>query len=269
MIQIGILGCGTIGSALAKAVLKKFSDKARLSCVSDRHPEQISKLLKLLKRKDIHVVSISELIRQSDLIIEAASVKASQEVVPMVLKAGKEILVLSVGGILKIKNLSGLLERSKGRVYIPSGAIAGIDGVLAAKTGSIKSVQITTRKPLKSLRQAPFFVEQGFQATKVKKPTLIFEGNALSAIENFPENVNVAATLSLAGIGPQKTKVRIFTSPTYRYNIHEIEIKSSYGQALTQVINLPSKENPKTSALAIGSAVAMLDKILSHIKIGT
>ncbi len=269
MIQIGILGCGTIGSALAKAVLKKFPQKARLQFVSDHHPDQIIKLRKQLK-VNFKSVSISELIRRSDFIIEAASVKASEKIVPLVLAAGKEILVLSVGGILKIKNLQNLLNRSQGgKVYIPSGAIAGLDGVLGSKNGGIKSVRITTRKPLKSLAQAPFFLKQGFRSDRIKKPTLIFEGNALKAIEHFPENVNVAASLSLAGIGPKKTKVRIFTSPTYRYNQHEIEIQGGYGQIVTRVTNVPSRENPKTSALAIGSAIATLEKIFSPIKIGT
>ena len=269
MIQIGILGCGTIGSALAKSVVNKFSGKARLKFVSDRHPEQISKLRKKLSPLHLEAVSISQLVRKSDFIIEAGSVKAAQEIVPLVLKAGKQILVLSVGGILGIKNFSKLLCKTNGRVYIPSGAIAGIDGVLASKNGGIKSVRITTRKPLKGLQQAPFFIKNGFNAEKIKKPTLIFKGNAAEAIENFPENVNVAATLSLAGIGPQKTQVRIFTSPTYRYNMHEVEIESGYGKIVTQVTNLPSKENPKTSALAIGSALAALEKIFSSQKIGT
>lgn len=269
MIQIGILGCGTIGSALARAVVQKFPAVARLAYVSDRHPEQILKLRSRLKPVKIKAVSVSELIRKSDFIIEAASVKASEEIVPLVLAAGKSILVLSVGGILRIKKLPDLLKRSKGSLHIPSGAVAGIDGVLAARTGGIESVQITTRKPLKGLMHAPYFIKKGFQAGKIKKPTLIFEGNAEAAIRNFPENINVAVTLSLAGIGAQKTRVRIFTSPTYRYNMHEIQIQSGYGQIVTQVINLPSRENPKTSALAIGSAIAALEKIFSPIKIGT
>ncbi len=269
MTQIGILGCGTIGSALAKAVVHKFPAKARLKYVSDRHPEQISKLRKQLKSVKLEVVSLEELVRKSDLIIEAASVKASERLVPLVLAAGKKALILSVGGLLNIPKLPELLRKTRGCLYIPSGAVAGIDAVLASQSGGIKSVQITTRKPLKSLKSAPFFIKKGFRADKIKKPTLIFQGPAQKAIQNFPENVNVAATLSLAGIGPRKTRVRIFTSPTYEYNSHEIEIKSGYGQMVTQVINLPSKENPKTSALAIGSAIAALEKIFSSIKIGT
>ena len=189
--------------------------------------------------------------------------------VPKVLACGKDVLALSVGGILEIKNLNRLLARSRGRVYIPSGGVAGIDAVLAAKTGQIHSVRITTRKPLRSLRSAPYFSKNGFRPEQIKKPTLIFKGNAYEAIRNFPENVNVAATLSLAGIGPKRTHVQIFTSPTYRYNVHEIEINGSFGRIISQVTNLPSQENPKTSALAIGSAIATLEKIFDHIKIGT
>ncbi len=268
MIRVGIVGCGTIGSALAKAIETRFTNFARLAYLSDLHPEKIRNLQKKLKTKFVSV-SIHELIRKSDFIIEAASVKASQAVVPLVLNAGKRILVLSVGGLLKIQNFLHLMEKSKGCVYIPSGGIAGIDGVLAMKTGHIKSVEITTRKPIPGLRNSPYFIKKGFCAETIKKPTLIFHGNAADAIDLFPENVNVAVTLSLAGLGPRKTRVRIYTSPTYKNNMHEITIKGSFGTIVTQLTNLPSKENPKTSALAIGSAIATLEKIFSQIKIGT
>lgn len=269
MIQIGLVGCGNIGSALAEALQSKFSETVRLKYISDRHPHQILKLRKQFKSLRLKTVSVTDLVKKSDFVIEAASVNASEQLVPLVLKANKQILVMSVGGLVKIKRLDQLLKRSKGRVFIPSGGIAGIDAVLAAKVGGIQSVQITTRKPLKSLKQAPFFLGLGFLGKKMKRPKLIFQGNALSAIKNFPENVNVAATLSLAGIGPKKTKVKIFTSDSYRFNVHEIEIRGRYGKIMTQVTNVPSPRNPKTSALAIGSAIATVEKIFSPIKIGT
>ncbi len=269
MIQIGIIGCGTIGSALARAIQKRFSKFARLAYVSDINPSQIQKLRKKIRSHRFRSVSPTELIKESDFIIETASVDASCKVIPKVLKAGKSVLVLSVGGILKIPNLDRLLTKSRGYVYIPSGGVAGIDAVLAAKTGQIHSVRITTRKPLRSLQSAPYFSKKGFRPERIKKPTLIFEGSAYHAIQNFPENVNVAVTLSLAGIGPRRTRVRIFTSPTYQHNMHKIEIVGSFGRIVSQVTNLPSRENSKTSALAIGSAIATLEKIFKKIKIGT
>lgn len=268
MIRIGIVGCGTIGSALAKAIEKKFPHVARLSYISDHHPEQLKNLQRHIKGK-VSSVPTEQLIDKSDFIIEAASVSASAALIPKILKAGKSILVLSVGGILKVKALSALLKVSTGSLYVPSGAIAGIDGILAHRIGVIKKVEITTRKPLKSLRNAVFFKKVNRNPDLIKKPTLIFEGTASKAIEHFPENVNVAVTLSLAGIGPTKTKVKIFTSPAYKYNVHEIAVTGSFGNLVTRVTNLPSKDNPKTSALAIGSAIATLEKIFSRFKVGT
>ena len=269
MVRIGIIGCGTIGSILAKTIQSRFAHFASLAYVSDINPAQIEKLRKKIKSARFRSVLISELIKKSDFVIETASVRAAEEVIPQALKQGKDVLILSVGGILRVKNLDHLLARSSGHIYVPSGGIAGVDAVLAARIGQIKSIQITTRKPLRSLRNAPFFLKNGIRPEKIKKPTLIFEGNAQEAIENFPENVNVAVTLSLAGIGPRKTRVRVFTSPTYRHNMHEIQIEGGFGRIVSQVTNLPSRENPKTSALAIGSAIAALEKIFKRIKIGT
>ena len=269
MIRVGIIGCGTIGSALAAAVEKKFSRFARISYISDINPAQIAKFRKKIGSSKFRIVSIPELIRKSDFVIETASVSAAAQVIPTVLAHGKDILILSVGGILKINHLQRLLQKSRGHVYIPSGGIAGIDAILASKTGTINSIRITTHKPLSSLQSSPYFLKNRSRLGSIKKPKLVFEGNAAEAIRNFPENVNVAVTLSLAGIGPRKTHVRIFTSPTYHHNMHEIEVQSSFGKVISQVTNIPSRQNPKTSALAIGSAIATLEKIFSRFKIGT
>lgn len=269
MIRVGIIGCGAIGSALAKAIDRKFSRVARLAFVSDLHPEKIKALQKKLESAHFRALGTDQLIARSDFVIEAASQKAARDVIPKALRRGKSILVLSVGGILEVRNLSALLRKSKGSVFVPSGAVGGIDAVLAAHTGKIRKVQITTRKPVRGLLGAPYFFKKKLRLKSLRKPTLIFQGTAEQAIRYFPQNVNVAATLSLAGIGPQKTKVRLFVSPTYRTNSHEIEVKSSYGNMKFQVHNVPSRENPKTSALAVGSAIAALEKIFARLKVGT
>ncbi len=269
MIRVGIIGAGAIGSALAKAIDKKFSKLARLAFVSDIHPEKIKALQKKLRSIRFRALGTNQLIRQSDFVIEAASQKAARDVIPKVLRRGKSILVLSVGGILEVRGLQALLKRIRGSIYVPSGAIGGIDAVLAARAGKIRRVRITTRKPLRGLLGAPYFSKKKARLKSIKKPALVFEGTAERAIRYFPQNVNVAATLSLAGIGPRKTKVRLFTSPAYRTNSHEIEIISSYGTMKFEVRNVPSRENPKTSALAVGSAIATLEKIFARLKVGT
>ena len=269
MTRIGIIGCGTLGSHVAKALEKKFSRVARLSYVSDVNPVQVERLWHMLRKSRPRFVSFQTLISKSDFIIETASVGAAAEAIPCALRLGKRIMVMSVGGVLFVKDLPALLHRTRGALYIPTGAIAGIDGVLASKMGRLRQVRITTRKPLAGLKNSPFFKKKRLSSKSIRKPTLIFEGNVRQAIRNFPENVNVAATLSLAGLGPARTRVRVFTSPTYRFNSHEIEVIGDFGEMTTRVSNRPSRENPKTSMRAIGSAVATLEKIFQPFKIGT
>ena len=269
MIRVGIIGCGAIGSSIARAIEKKFARRAFLAYVSDTNSQQIKKFKRKLKFSHPRVVSTAELIKQSHFIIESASQQAARNVIPQALKQNKDLLVLSVGALLQIPTISKLAQKSRGHIYVPSGAVAGIDGILAAKIFGIRRVQLTTRKPLKSLQGSPFFIKHGLENKPIKKPTLIFDGTAAEVISEFPQNINVAATLSLAGIGPRKTRVRIFTSPTYRYNIHEVEIEGASGKMSFKMVNVPSLENPKTSALAIGSAISALNKIFSRLKVGT
>lgn len=269
MVKIGIIGCGAIGSSIAKAIQNKFQRFAKLAYISDNSWEQIARFEKNIRDPHVSVVSVDELIRKSDFIIETASQEAVKTIIPKVLARHKNILALSVGGILQISNLRSLLDKSRGQIFIPSGGIAGVDALLASRQSDVREVRITTRKPIRGLRGAPYFAREKGMLEKIKKPTLVFEGTAKEAIRCFPQNINVAATLSLAGLGPRKTKVRIYTSPTYRYNSHEIEIHGAFGRIITKVTNLPSEENPKTSMLAIGSTIATLEKIFSRLKVGT
>lgn len=173
---------------------------------------------------------------------------------------------MSVGGI--IQNMD-LLEKLTARLFIPSGAICGIDGVKAANIERIDSVTITTTKNPRGLEGAPYVIESKIDLEKIKKKTKIFEGNALEAIEGFPQNVNVAATLSLAGIGAEKTKVRVVVDPSIKRNMHEIEVIGSFGKLYTKTENIVSPLNPKTSHLAVLSACATLKRLTGHVKIGS
>lgn len=266
MLKVGLIGCGAIGTEIARAFQTKFKHAARLTYVCDRHPGAIQRLQKKFKHTYTKL-PLSELIRKSDFIVEAASQNAAREAVPLALKNGKRILVLSVGGLLYLPQ--ALEAKSKGLLQVPSGAIGGVDALLAARQGKIKSVSITTKKPLKGLLDAPFWKTSTWRNKKITKPVTIFRGTASQAIHLFPQNINVAATLSLAGIGPKKTKVKIMTSPGYKRNIHEIIIEGDFGRIQAVSENLPSVHNPKTSYLAILSAIATLEKTFSNIKIGT
>lgn len=162
------------------------------------------------------------------------------------------------------------LAREKNcRIYLPSGALTGLDGVKSAAVGRIDSVTLTTRKPPAGLSGAPYLAREGIDLSSLREEKVIFEGSAEEAVEGFPRNINVAATLSLAGIGVAKTRVRIIADPKISRNIHEIEVEGEFGRLISRTENLPSPSNPKTSLLAIFSAIATLKSLASPVRIGT
>ncbi|MDA9101116.1 DUF108 domain-containing protein [Omnitrophica bacterium] len=267
-ITVGIIGCGTLGSELAKFLFKKFSKQMSLRFVCDRDPQKILRIKKSFDFK-IQSVSFDALIRKSDLIIETASADAAARVAQRALLLNKKALILSVGGLLKIPNLFSKIRASKGRLWIPSGAIAGVDGLAAAKEGRISRVRLVTRKPPRGLNQAPYFKRHAFPKISGKKASRIFKGTARQAVRDFPQNINVAAVLSLAGIGAAKTEVEIWTSHQYHSNCHEVLIEGNFGTIRAVTDNKPSPQNPKTSYLAALSAMAVLREIFSSIEVGT
>ena len=267
-LSVGVIGLGAIGTRVVEILSKEFSKDARVEFVCDLRKDRISLVQKkwALRAK---ALPWEKLVERSDLIIEAASKEISLAVAESALRRDKQVLILSVGGLLVSNGLPSALAKTKGRLWIPSGALAGVDGLLAANQGRIRRVTLTTRKPLAGLEGAPFFRQKKIRLSSITKPTLIFEGNALAAIAAFPRNVNVAATLALAGLGPKKTRVRLFTSPTYLHNQHEVEIVGDFGRIRTEVENFPTPDNPRTSELAVLSTLATLRKIFGHVHIGT
>ncbi len=267
--RIGIIGCGTIGTSIAKYIDRELKGKARVTALSDIDINKARKLASLLSSEP-RISAWSGLIRSVDLVIEAASAKSAADIARQALKSGKDVMVMSTGGLLgSYKSIFSLAERENKTVYLPSGAICGLDGLKAASAAGISSVTLTTSKPPKGLMGAPYIIKKGIDLSRIKKDKVVFEGNALKAMEGFPANINVAATLSLCGIGPKKTKVRIIASPSSKRNVHEIEVKGDFGSIKTRTENMPSPENPRTSYMAILSAVATLEGIMGKVKIGT
>ncbi len=267
--RIGVVGCGAIGAQLARSITSYFKDRARLIALCDLDARRAQALSNEL---DPHpdVLPMESMPFHCDLIVEAASQQTCRVLVPKALEMGRDVMVMSVGGLVEIYEEAFALARSKNvNLYIPSGAIAGIDGLEAAMTGGVTSVRLTTRKPSGSLDGAPYIVEKGLRLAELTGDTVIFEGTAREAIKGFPLNVNVAATLSFAGLGFDATTVRIITGPGITTNTHEVEVEGAFGKMLTRVENVPSPQNPKTSYLAVLSACAMLNEILNPVKIGT
>jgi len=267
-IRIGIVGCGAIGSSLARAIIKDLSRDAKLVALYDIDGQK-ARNLSSSAGMDLSV-SLKRLILRSNLVIEAASAKSSWDIAKEALKEGRSVMIMSVGGIVdRADELSGLADKYGSRVYIPSGAISGVDALKASRIGKIKRVVITTSKHPLSFKGVEYVRAKGINLDKIRQDRVLFSGSARQAVKYFPQNINVAAVLSLAGIGSARTQVRIIASPKIKRKIHEIEIESDSGRVYTRTENVLHPDNPKTSYLAVLSAIATLKQIVGPVKIGT
>jgi len=261
MLRVGLIGCGNIGSVIAEAIDSR-KVRCRLVSVYDKDTNMAKYLGLRLKDKPKVVNSFQGLLVGTDIIVEAASQKAVRDYAPKALAAGKSILIMSSGALLDKNLLDHLVKsasKNNARIYIPSGAVSGVDGIKSASVGGVKSVLLQTTKPPKSLA--------GYE--KVKRRKVVFEGPASEAVRLFPANVNVAAVLSLAGVGSEKTKVRIIADPSAKRNIHEIFVYGSSGRIYSRIENIPSPGNPRTSYLACLSAIKTLADIGGVVSVGT
>jgi aspartate dehydrogenase len=271
ILKIGIVGCGAIGSSLAKTVSRDLTKAAKLAALYDLIQDKSEGLsLKLTGKKDLAVDSLESLIRKSDLVIEAAHANCSLNIARKALLKGKDAMIMSVGGVVDgFVSLTRTASLANARIYIPSGAIAGIDALKAAHLGKVRKVVLTTRKNPLSFKGVKYVQDKKIKLDKIKVDTVLFSGSARQAMKFFPQNVNVAGILSLAGIGANKTRVKIIASPSALRNIHEIEIESEAGKVFTRTENVLHPDNPKTSFLAVLSAVATLKQILEPSRVGT
>ena len=272
MKRIGLLGCGAIGTQIAIAIDSR-KVPAILTHVYDDSKKASTSLVEKLKNKPL-IVENSHLLSSNpiDIVVEAASQDAVKDVALSVLQNKKDLMIMSVGALLDesiYDILSDACKEFKKTIYLPSGAIAGLDGIKSIKN-ELESLSITTTKHPRSLKGAKFFENSKVDLDSIDSPTKIFEGTAKEAVSLFPANINVAALLSLTGIGSEKTDVKIMADPNTDKNTHHIEALGKFGKMVFVIENLPDPDNPKTSRLAILSAIETLRKYCSEgIQIGT
>jgi aspartate dehydrogenase len=166
-------------------------------------------------------------------------------------------------------HLAKLAVQTGARIVVPTGAIAGLDAVRAAAEGPVESVSIEMRKPPVGLAGAPFLLRHGIDVLDLTEPLLVFDGTALDAAAGFPANVNVAAALALAGIGPIRTKVKIWADPFATRNVHTITVEAEAARFTISIENVPSAENPRTGRLAGLSVIACLRGLVSTLRVGS
>ena len=272
MKKIALLGCGAIGTQIAIAI-DSGKIPAHLTQIYDQSIESAEKLVSNLKSKPT-IVQNSHLLSSGpvDLVVEAASQQAVKDVALSVIQNKKDLMLMSVGALLDNSILDVLSDACKDfskTIYLPSGAIAGLDALKSVKD-ELESISLTTTKPPSSLKGAKFFETSNIDLEKIEKTTTIFEGNAEEAVKLFPANINVAALLSLVGIGSKNTKVKIVADPNTTKNTHQIDAYGKFGKMNFLIQNEPDENNPKTSRLAILSAIQTLRNYCSNnISIGT
>jgi aspartate dehydrogenase len=274
LLKVALIGCGAIGTVLARAIDGGQAGEATLGWVHDRKSGKSEALVKKLRSKPKIAGRMSEIYADKTvgMVVEAASQIAVKQCAVDVVRSGKDMMVMSVGAFSDEQLLKSVLaeaRRTGRKIYIPSGAIAGIDGVKAAGVGKIKGVTITTTKPPDALAYSDYIQKRRIDLKKLKQPIVVFEGSAREAVKLFPASVNVAATLSLAGIGLDKTKVRIIADPKIKRNVHRIHVKGEAGELITEARNVPLPDSPRTSQLAAFSAVRTLRNLSESLRVGT
>lgn len=267
-LRLAIAGLGAIGLELARRIDAGEVPGLELAAVSARDADKARRNLSGLARPP-EVVPLAELAGRADVVVECAPAALFAEIAEPVLKAGKVLVPLSVGAVLDRPELIELARRTGGRIVVPTGALLGLDAVKAVTRGTVRSVKLVTRKPPKGLAGAPYLSEHGIEVDGIVEPKRVFAGSAREAARGFPANLNVAAALALAGIGPDRTQVEIWADPTVSHNTHTIEVASDSSDFTMTIRNIPTAENPRTGKITALSVLAALDRLTAPLVIGT
>jgi aspartate dehydrogenase len=266
-LRVAIAGLGAIGQSLAKSLAAGAVPGVELVAVSAKNHDKAGAFVQTLAHK-VPVMTIDQLEPVADLVVECAPAALLSDIVTPFLKAGKKAIVLSVGALLFNEHLRGVAQEHGGTIMVPTGALIGLDAVIAAAEGHISEVRMVTRKPPAGLKGAPHLIENNISVDGLTEPLRVFEGNARDAAKGFPANLNVVVALALAGVGPENTRLEIWADPAVTRNTHSIHVDSDSARLTMTIENIPS-ENPKTGRIVAQSVVALLRKMRGSLRVGT
>ena len=263
---IGIVGCGAIGRALLRA-----GDEDDLggpvAGVTSRTAATAQDFLSTLKSPPPYL-DLAQLVKRSSLLVETAGGHVVPSLAEAAFAAGKDLMVISIGALLERPEIIEQARATGCRLYAPSGAIAGLDGIKSACQGRVDRVEMISRKPVAALEGAPYLLENEIPVSGLAEPQEVFKGTAREACRGFPSNLNVSAAVSLAGIGPDRTTVRIVADPSLSRNCHDITVEGEFGLLQVHIENIPS-ENPKTGLLTALSIIRSVRDAADPVRIGT
>jgi aspartate dehydrogenase len=267
MLTVGIAGFGAIGLRLAKA-LDAGVEGLRLVAVAARDVEKAKAAVAGFAVPPV-VTGIGDLAGLADVVVEAAPAAVFEAIVSPAVEAGRIAVVSSVGALLPRMHLVERARETGARIIVPTGALLGLDAVRAAAEGNVESVTLVTRKPPRGLAGAPYLEEHGIDVTTITTPKKVFDGTAREGAKGFPANVNVAAALALAGIGPDRTRLEIWADPTVTRNTHTVKVEADTVRLTMTIENVPSEENPRTGKITPLSLLACLRGLTATLKVGT
>ena len=265
--RVAIAGFGAIGKVVAQHLDRGIEGLA-LTAVSARDTTRAAAAMAGFARS-VPVLPLAKLGEVAEIVVECAPAAVLRELAEPALAQGRFVLVLSCGALLDHFDLVELARRHGGRIIVPSGALLGLDAVAAAAEGGISRVHMITRKPPRGLAGAPYLEANAISVSGLSEPKRVFTGTAREAARGFPANVNVAAALALAGIGPDRTTIEIWADPSLTRNVHRIEVEADAARFAMQIENVPSAENPRTGRLTALSVVAALKKLSAPLAVGT
>jgi aspartate dehydrogenase len=266
-LRVAIAGLGAIGKSLATHITNGDIPGVVLTAVSAKNQDKANDFIKTLAYS-VKLLPITELEPEADVVVECAPAELLGDIIAPFLRAKKKAIVLSVGAILFKPELIELAKTTGGTIMVPTGALIGLDAMVAAAESEIFSVKMVTNKPPLGLKGAPHLIENNISVEGLTEPLKVFSGNAREAAKGFPANLNVVVALALAGVGPEKTHLEIWADPTVVRNTHTITVDSDSAKFSMKMENIPS-ENPKTGRIVAQSVVAMLRKMMATFQVGT
>jgi aspartate dehydrogenase len=267
---IGLIGAGTIGGHVLDACADgSLEGGAVVVLVRTSRPAVEERLRRIGGRA---VSSVDDLLAaRPDVVLEAAGHSAVRECLPHVARAGVDAIVMSIGALgddaLRAR-LEAACRSSGATLSFPSGGVGGLDALAAARArGGLETVTHRTIKHPDGLKSAPYVIERGLLQEPLPEPAVIYRGSAREATHFFPQNINIAAAVSLAGIGFDRTQVEIVADPSAARSVHEIRAVGNFGTFTLRFENVVEAGNPRTSKLAALSAVAALQRRAAVFKL--
>jgi len=265
--RVAIGGLGSIGLKVARR-LDEGIPGLELTAVSARDRMAAAARIADFRRK-VPVLPLGELADVADVVVECAPAAVFDEVAIPAVEKGRIFMTLSCGVLLRRPDLETRAAETGARIIVPTGALVGFDAVRAAAEGTIHSVAMKTEKPPKSVKGAPYLVEHGISVDGLTAPLRLFKGSAREAAIGFPANVNVAAGLSMAGIGADRTTIEIWADPAQERNKHTITVDADSTRFTMVIEGIPTPGNPATGLLTPLSVIATLRALTSTMRVGT